>query len=269
MKAKERIIVALDVDSLDKAKDLVMKLMNFVGYFKVGLELLTAEGAPKVMSMMNTLGAKIFFDGKFMDIPNTVAGAVREVTKLGVRMLNIHCLGGPKMMEEARKAVEEISQQIGAPRPLILGVTILTSLSYQDLVKMGIRKEFNYADPKEQAEVEKSHLEDLAIRHLAWLAQESGLDGIIASPQEIAAVRDYLQPETLVVTPGIRPPWAVVGDQKRIMTPKEAIVQGADYLVIGRPITTPPDNIGNPVYATKLIIQEIEEGLEERKKKGV
>ncbi len=257
MEAKDRIIVALDVDSLDKALKLVEELNPYVGLFKVGLELLTSEGSPKVVQTIQEAGGKIFYDGKFKDIPNTVAGAARAVTRLDVQMFNVHCLGGSAMMKAAQQAAEEISKTQGTSCPLILGVTILTSLDYGDLVELGIYDELNIADPEELVQVKRDRIERLAIKHLAWLAQENGLAGAISSPQEIRAIRNYCQPEFLVVTPGVRPKWAAVGDQKRVMTPGEAIKAGVDYLVIGRPITKPPEEISSPVEAAKLIAEEI------------
>ena len=257
IEAKERIIVALDVPSLDEALKLVEQLHPYVGYFKVGLELLTSEGAPKVVQAIKETGGRIFYDGKFKDIPNTVAGASRAATKLGVDIFNVHCLGGSAMMREARKAAEETATAMGRSRPLVLGVTILTSLNYDDLVVLGFYNELNIADPQELADIKRQRVEYLVAHKLAWLAQESGLDGVIASPQEIQAIRKYCQPEFQVVTPGVRPLWAATGDQKRVMTPGEAIKAGASYLVIGRPITQPPAEIGSPVEAAKRIAEEI------------
>jgi len=260
--ARDRIIVALDVDSLDKALSLVKELHPYVGYFKVGLELLTSEGAPKVVRAIKEAGGKVFYDGKFKDIPNTIAGASRAVTRLGVDMFNVHCLGGRAMMKAALQAAEEVSKTQGILRPTLLGVTILTSLNYDDLVELGIFDELNIADPEELAKIKRERLESLVAHNLAWLAQECGLDGVIASPQEIQAIRDYCQPEFQIVTPGVRPIWAAVGDQKRVMTPGEAIKAGATYLVIGRPITQPPPAIGGPAEAAKKIAEEIEEEIE-------
>ena len=261
METRERIIVALDVDTVDKALGLVKQLHPHVGCFKVGLELLTSEGAPTVVRAIREAGGKVFFDGKFKDIPNTVAGASRAVTKLGVEMFNVHCFGGSAMMKAARQAAEETAKTQGRPCPTILGVTLLTSLDYKDLVELGIYEELNIADPQELAEVKRQRIERLVAYYLAWLAQESGLDGVIASPQEIQVTRKYCQPEFLVVTPGVRPFWAAIGDQKRVMTPGEAIKAGANYLVIGRPITQPPSEIGGSVEAAKLIAKEIEAAL--------
>ena len=257
MEAKDRIIVALDVDSLDKALALVKMLHPYVGRFKIGLELLTSEGSIQVVRAIKEAGGKIFYDGKFKDIPNTVAGAARAVTRLGVEMFNVHCLGGPEMMTKAREAAEDEAKLKGTVRPLILGVTLLTSLDYNDLVEMGLAPKLNIADTEELKQTQTDFIKKL-VQNLAYLAQESGLDGVIASPQEIQAIRDYCQPVFIVVTPGVRPLWAATGDQKRVMTPGEAIQAGADYLVIGRPITKPPSEIGTPVDAAKKIAEEIE-----------
>jgi len=255
MEVKDRIIVALDVDSLDKAKSLVESLASYVGCFKIGLELLTAVGAPKVVKFVHSLGGQVFVDGKFNDIPNTVAGVSKVVAKMGVKMFNVHCLGGSAMMKAAKHAVEEVCGN--EKRPVILGVTLLTSLDHKDLAEMGIYDELNIADPEEKKQIEQDRIERLAVRHLAWLAQECGLDGVIASPKEIEAIRNYCQPGFLVVTPGVRPLWAAAGDQKRTMTPAEAVKAGATALVIGRPITKPPAEIGTPADAAKKIAEEI------------
>jgi len=263
MEGKDRIIVALDVDSIEKAIALVKELVPHVGYFKVGLELLTSEGAPKVVQAIKEAGGKIFYDGKFKDIPNTVAGAVRAAVRLGVDMLNVHCLGGSEMMKTTKKVAVEEAKSRNVTRPLLLGVTVLTSLDYEDLAEMGIFEKLNIADPKEAAEIKEKRIKQL-VQNLAYLAQEAGLDGVIASPKEIQAIREYCQPEFLIVTPGVRPEWATKGDQKRVMTPYEAILAGADYLVIGRPITQPPPEIGTPVEAAKKIAEEIERALIEK-----
>lgn len=243
---------------------LAKTLAPYVGYFKVGLELLTAEGAPQVVKAIQKVGGKIFYDGKFKDIPNTIAGAVRAVTRLDVQIFNVHCLGGPEMMKTARKTAEEEAAlrggMGGVPRPLVLGVTILTSLDYDDLVEMRLAPKLNIADAEELKQIQTDFIKKL-VQNLAYLAQEADLDGVVASPQEIQAIREYCQPEFLVVTPGVRPAWAAVGDQKRVMTPGEAIKAGADYLVIGKPITKPPPEIGSPVDAANKIAEEIEEVL--------
>lgn len=265
MEAKDRIIVALDVPTLDEALGLVDLLQPEVGFFKVGLELLTSEGPPKVVRAIKEAGGKIFYDGKFKDIPNTVAGAARAVTRLGVQMFNVHCLGGPAMMKKAKEVAEEEARLQGIVRPLVLGVTLLTSLDYQDLVKMRFMRRIDITIPEEVSEVKKTSRIQKFVYDLTLLAQESGLDGVIASPQEVSVIRGYGVPRDyprlplnfLVVTPGVWPLWATTGDQKRVMTPGEAIKAGASYLVIGRPITQPPAEIGNPVKAAKKIAEEI------------
>lgn len=163
------------------------------------------------------------------------------------------------MMAAAKKSVEETLGQ--DHQSFVLGVTLLTSLTYDDLVELGIKKPINFADPKKLKEAQHQEIFDLVVRHFAYLAQECGLDGVIASPQEIRDIRSYCQPKFLVVTPGVRPVWAAAGDQKRVMTPGEAIKAGADYLVIGRPITQPPPEIGGPIEAAKKIADEIAQAI--------
>ncbi len=265
MEAKDRIIVALDVDSLTRAVGLAQMLTPYVGYFKVGLELLTAAGAPKVVRIIQEVGGKIFYDGKFKDIPKTVAGAVRAVTRLDVQMFTVHCLGGPEMMRTARKVAEDEAALRGGiggvRRPLVLGVTLLTNLDYNDLVEMGLMEKLNIVDPEEKKAIETECIREL-VKDLALLAQESGLDGVVVSPQEIEIIRRHCGQEFLVVTPGVRPIRAAIGNHKRVMTPAEAIKAGADYLVIGEPITDPPIEIGNPVDAARRIAREIKDALE-------
>lgn len=231
MEAEERIIVALDVDNLDRALEFVEELYPYVGYFKVGLELLTSEGAPKVTEAIHRRGGKIFYDGKFKDIPNTVAGASRAVSKLGVEMFNVHASGGMEMM---KAAVDNKGDST------VLAVTVLTSLSEEQVSRI------YGASVKDK------------VAFLSKCAKDAGMDGLICSPQELQFLRaNHNFDGLLLVTPGVRPAWATVGDQKRIMTPGEAIKAGADYLVIGRPITKPPSDIGNSVDAAKMIADDI------------
>jgi orotidine-5'-phosphate decarboxylase len=244
MEAKKRIIVSLDVPNLSEALSLVTELRNEVAYFKVGLELLSSVG-PAVVEKIRALGGQVFYDGKFFDIPNTVAGASRSVTRLGVAMFNVHTLGGLEMMKAARKAAIETSHQLSIPAPLVLGVTLLTSLD-----EITINQELALPGRIEERVV-----------HLARLASMAELDGVIASPQEVAAIRRSLLKEMVIVVPGVRPTWAEAFDQKRVATPKEAIAQGATYLVIGRPITHPPAEIGSPKEAVKLISDEIAQAI--------
>jgi len=234
---KERLVLALDVDNFKKAEELVSKLNNYVGVFKIGSQLFTAEGA-KVVNMLNERGGKVFLDLKFHDIPNTVARAAEVATKSGVYIFNVHTSGGYEMMKAAAEASEKISLALGVRKPLILGVTLLTSINQEILEKeIGIKK----------------RLEEQVV-HLAKLAKAAGLDGVVASPREIKEIRKACGENFVILTPGIRPAGKSSDDQKRIMTPREAIKLGADFLVIGRPIR----NAFNPVEAAKEILKEME-----------
>jgi len=236
--AKERLVLALDVDDFKKADELVDKLSNYVGVFKIGSQLFTAEGA-KVVNMVNERGGKVFLDLKFHDIPNTVARAAEVATKLGVYIFNVHTSGGYEMMRAAAEASEKISLALGVRKPLILGVTLLTSINQEILEKeIGIKKK----------------LEEQVV-HLAKLAKAAGLDGVVASSWEIREIRKACGEDFVILTPGIRPAAKSSDDQKRIMTPREAKKLGADFLVIGRPIR----NASNPVEAAKEILREMEE----------
>lgn len=234
--AKSRIFVALDTGNLDRAAKLATALAGEVGGIKVGKELFTAHGPDGVRAVAG--GEPLFLDLKFHDIPNTVAGAVRAASHLRPFLLNVHASGGRAMMVTAAEANREAAEDNGVPRPLLLGVTVLTSLAENDLAELGL----------------SGSAED-QVKRLAVLAQESGLDGVVCSPKEIAPLRALCGAGFLLVVPGIRPSSADAGDQKRIMTPAEALAEGADYLVIGRPITAAPD----PVVAARKIISEIGE----------
>lgn len=248
--AKERIIVALDVATEKEAVDLVIKLREHVGLFKVGLELLNSVGISIVRQIID-LGGQVFLDGKFKDIPNTVAGASRAVTRLGVKMFNVHAMGGLEMMKLALGAAKEEANRLGERQPLVLGVTILTSIDQKTM-----NQELRVLGDVETQVV-----------HLAKLAEKAGLDGVIASPREIDAIRKNVSKQMLIITPGVRPKWATAQDQRRITTPSEAILKGASYLVIGRPITKAPPEIGTPVDATNRIAEEIVAVLEKLQKK--
>jgi orotidine-5'-phosphate decarboxylase len=231
MEAKDRIIVALDVDNLDKAKSLVESLAPHVGCFKVGLELLTAVGAPKVVGFVHSLGGQVFYDGKFDDIPNTVGGAAKAVAGLNVKMFNIHASAGVETM---------IAAVANKGQSLVLAVTVLTSLEENNAHLI-------FGSPSKAK-----------VLQLARDAKIAGCDGIICSPQELELIGKQKELGSMLkVTPGIRPEWAVAGDQKRITTPADAIKAGATSLVIGRPITKPPTEIGTPVDAAKKITEEI------------
>lgn len=244
MHPHERILVALDVATLDAAQNLAQQVGASVGGFKVGLELLTSVGAPAVVAAFRALQRPLFFDAKFCDIPNTVAGAVRAAARLGVAMLNVHAAGGAAMMRAAVAAAREGADAAGVAPPKVLAVTILTSLDAPALRELGWL-------PTEAACVET------LVVQLARLAQAAGCDGVVASPQEIAAIRRACGADFLIVTPGVRPSWAATGDQQRVMGPRAAVAAGADYLVIGRPITQPPSEIGDPRAAAQRIAEEL------------
>lgn len=241
--AHQRILVALDVTQLQDALDLVEVLRDHVGGFKVGLELCTAVGVPQVVDAISAAGGKVFLDLKLKDIPNTVSGALRAVaTSCGnrVRMITLHCDGGSVMLKAAAITIRQ--HYPDGEAPLLLGVTVLTSLDESALnQELGI----------------SATVETQVVR-LAQLAQSAGLDGVVASPKEIAAIRQACGNDLLIVTPGVRPSWASIGDQRRVMTPLEAYESGADYLVIGRPITQAPADAGGPAAAAQRIAKELE-----------
>jgi len=238
MSAKDKIILALDVSSEAEAVELVRELKGSVGAFKIGLELFTSVG-PKIFETVRNAGAeRIFFDSKFHDIPNTVAGASRAAARMGVWMFNVHAPGGTAMMRAAAEAAGDEAHRLGIQPPLILGVTVLTSISAEVL-----RHELSVP----------VNLENQVI-HLAQLTQNSGLSGVVASPQEIMSVKAACGPGFLVVTPGVRPAWASKNDQARVMTPGEAVRSGADYIVIGRAITAAEDKRA----AANRIVSEME-----------
>jgi len=216
----------------------VGKLSDYIGVFKIGNQLFTAEGT-KVVNMINERGGKVFLDLKFHDIPNTVARAAEVSAKLGAYIFDVHTSGGYEMMKAAAGATKKISLALGVRKPLILGVTLLTSINQEILEKdLGIKR----------------RLEEQVV-HLAKLAKAAGLDGVVASSREIKEIRKACGEDFIILTPGIRPAGKSSDDQKRIMTPGEAIKLGADFLVIGRPIR----NASNSVEAAKEILKEMEE----------
>jgi orotidine-5'-phosphate decarboxylase len=231
--ARKRIIFAMDVAGMDEIDKWSALLATKVGMFKIGKQLFTATG-PAAVRKVQENGGKVFLDLKYHDIPNTVAMATLEAARMGVDLVNLHALGGYEMMA---KTVETLEKEFkGGERAKVLAVTILTSSTEETLKGVGI----NYP------------VADMVVR-LAKLAKSAGIDGVVASPQEVSLIREACGPEFLIVTPGVRPAFASVDDQKRIMTPAEAVAQGTDYLVIGRPISAAPD----PAAAAELIIDEI------------
>jgi orotidine-5'-phosphate decarboxylase len=232
---KDRIIFALDVEHFHEALHWVTLLKDRVGIFKVGKQLFTHSG-PKVIDMICQKGQKVFLDLKYHDIPNTVAKAGEEATKHQVAMFNLHALGGFEMMRKTVEASRAISKSLNLSRPIILAVTILTSMDEEGLKEVGIQ----------------GPLID-EVGRLSLLAQKSEVDGVVASPQEIAIIRQRCGKRFLIVTPGIRHPSDKKDDQKRTLTPREAIEAGADYLVIGRPIKEAKD----PIEAVQRIVEDI------------
>lgn len=218
-----RIFCALDTKDQATALDLARRLGSTVGGMKLGLEFFNAQGPSGVRALIAE-GMPVFLDLKFHDIPNTVAGAVEAVTPLAPAFINVHAAGGGAMMRAAAEAASRTAQTAGVPRPLVLGVTVLTSLDQSDMSDIGVGRPV--ADQ---------------VVGLARLAQDNGLDGVVCSPFEIGAVRAACGPDFTLMVPGIRPAGADKGDQKRVMTPAEAVAQGADYLVIGRAITGADD----------------------------
>jgi orotidine-5'-phosphate decarboxylase len=233
--ARERLIFALDVDSFEEAQAWVKKLHSKVGLFKVGKQLFTRCG-PEIIQMVRAEGGEVFLDLKYHDIPNTVAKAGVEACRLGAKMFNVHALGGLEMMQQTVTEVDAWCKANKAERPTMLAVTILTSSTEETLQKIGIDRPVAEMVPR-----------------LAALAKEAGFDGVVASPKEVGLIREVCGADFAIVTPGVRPSFASLDDQKRVTTPADAIGNGADYLVIGRPISAAAD----PVAAADLILDEI------------
>jgi orotidine-5'-phosphate decarboxylase len=236
MSWKEKLIIALDVSDAKQAMSIVDMLGDYAGVFKVGFELFVSAG-PKVVEDIHNKGKKVFLDLKFHDIPNTVTKAALAASRLGVYMFNVHTSGGLDMMKRCRDSVAELCFKENIQRPKIVGVTVLTSLDN------GVLKN----------ELSVSHGIKTHVKHLALLAQKAGLDGVVVSPHEISMIKQHCGKGFLVVTPGIRPSWVPPDDQKRTATPKEALKNGADYIVMGRGILKQED----PIKALELISLEI------------
>jgi len=231
MKSSDRIFVALDTTDTAQAVAVARDLIGLVGGAKVGKEFFTATG-PEGVRQVSDVGIPVFIDLKWHDIPNTVAGAVRASLALRPAIVNVHASGGPAMMRAAADAAKEAGDQ----RPIVLAVTVLTSMDDSDLLATGVT-----STAREQ------------VVRLARLAQDNDIDGVVCSAMEINALREACGPNFKLLVPGIRPDWAASGDQKRVMTPREAVDRGADYLVIGRPIT----GAENPIDAAQRIAEEL------------
>lgn len=237
-----KLIIALDVETAGEARRLFSLLGAEAGMFKVGSQLFTAAG-PEFVREIVSKGGRVFLDLKFHDIPNTVAAACREVVRLGVSLFNVHAAGGGEMMRRASEATTEVAEREGLARPKLIAVTVLTSANAAVLRETGITGEL-----------------EAQVKLLAALAASSGLDGVVASSHEIAAVRSVVaRGDFLLVTPGVRPAAATHDDQKRVMTPAEAVRAGADYLVVGRAILNAPD----PQRAAREIVEEMKRAAEE------
>lgn len=235
MEKKNPLILALDLSSEVEVARLCHLLRDKIDIYKVGLQLFLAQGRP-VVDLIHTLSARVFLDLKFNDIPNQVALACHEAAKMGVEMFTVHATGGFEMMRWAAEVVQEYDR-----RPKVLGVTVLTSLDDQTIKDLGIQREVS-----EQ------------VVHLAKLAQKAGLDGVVTSPLEIEQIREACGEDFLVVVPGIRPHGVVYDDQRRVLSPKQAIKAGASFLVVGRPIIRAAD----PLRVVNQILEEIGDGAE-------
>ena len=238
--AKNKLVVALDVDQADRALQLFEELRDHVGTFKIGMQLFTAAG-PDMVRQIVSRGGRVFLDLKYHDIPHTVAAAGIEATRLGVSIFNIHASGGSEMMKRTAEAVAETAAREGLTRPAVLGVTVLTSVDQETLRQIGI------ADGPATV-----------VRRLALLTQTSGLDGVVASAHEVKIIREAVRNSSFViVTPGIRSASDPSHDQRRFMTAGEAISAGADYVVVGRPIL----NAESPAKAARMFLQEIRDAI--------
>jgi orotidine-5'-phosphate decarboxylase len=235
-RSRDRLIVALDVESLAQAEALLDRLHGPVSRFKIGSQLFTACG-PAAIEAVHKRGAEVFLDLKFHDIPNTVAGAAREATRLGVFMFNVHASGGQAMMRAAAETAAASARELGVRRPLAIAVTVLTSLD-----RAALHRDLGVASSVE------GH-----VLHLVRLARAAGLDGNVASPNEIAVIRNHLGTGWVIVTPGVRPAGSAANDQERVATPAAAARAGAHYLVVGRPITAASD----PARAAQAILEEM------------
>ena len=238
---KEKLIVALDVETVKEARELFAKLRGHAGMFKIGSQLFTVAGPEFVREIVRG-GGRVFLDLKFHDIPNTVAAASREAVRLGVSIFNVHAAGGGEMMRRAGEATTETAAREGATKPHLIAVTVLTSSTAATLTETGVT----------DSSVE------VQVTTLARLTDESGLDGVVASPHEITPVRKAVaRAGFLIVTPGVRPAGAAHDDQKRVMTPAEAVTAGVDYIVVGRAILKAPD----PARAAEEIVREMAEAV--------
>lgn len=237
-KIKEKIVLALDVETFEEAKYFVDELSPYVGTFKVGLQLFMGFGLD-IVNYIVSKNSNFFLDVKLHDIPNTVQKASENIILRGANFFNVHCTGGLDMMRAARIGADNMAEKLGKDKPLILGVTMLTSIS-QDV----LNDEFKISKDVSEFAIELAHL-----------AKEAGLDGVVASPLEVENIKKELGKDFKVLCPGIRPAWSLTNDQKRIATPSFTLQSGADFIVLGRAVTKADD----PVYAMEKIYKEIGE----------
>lgn len=237
---KEKIILALDVDDCEQAQKLVEELKDYVGYFKVGLQLYTSCGF-EVIDMIHSYGCKVFFDGKFHDIPNTVARASANLIKKGIDFFDIHIKGGSKMLSTTVRLANETAKRYEKEAPTILGVTLLSSFGQKTL-----NKELNVS----------LNIDDY-VAQLAKMALDAKLSGVVASASEVRKIREICGEDFIIVCPAIRPTWSVVDDQVRVVTPTDAVQAGVDFMVVGRPVI----NAANKIDAINLITTEIENAM--------
>lgn len=235
----ERLIVALDVHTMDDVKSLVESLGESVSYYKVGMELYYSVGA-EVICYLKEQDKKIFLDLKLHDIPNTVASGLCSLMNLGADMINVHASGGYTMMKTAAERLHAAADEMGIECPKIIAVTVLTSISEEEWLEMGFGKGIAIKE---------------AVLGMAKLAKKAGLDGVVASPKEAKFIREACGEGFLIVTPGIRPAWSAKGDQSRIATPASALAAGATHLVVGRPIRA----AANPQEAAQAVLKEMEQ----------
>ncbi len=238
--AKDRIILALDVNTIEEAEKLVLELKDYVGYFKVGLQLISATGYAAI-DMIKSHGCKVFMDAKPIDIPNTVAKTCVNFLKHGADFFDIHLIGGSKMVSTTVKLLRETAKKLEVPRPTVVGVTLLSSFGQKTLTEE-LCVNINLID---------------YVTQLTKLALDCELDGVLASASEAKVIRQKYGNDFIIICQAVRPTWSVVNDQIRVVTPTDAIKSGVDYMIIGRPITGAKD----PKAAAMLIIDEIEEAL--------
>ena len=238
--SKDRIVLALDVDTLEEVEEIVKELKDYVGFFKVGLQLITSSGFDSIDIIKNN-GGKVFLDSKFHDIPNTVAKASVNLLRKGVDFFNIHIQGGSKMISSTVKLTREFAKRNNIEQPTILGVTLLSSFGQKTLTE----------------ELNVNLNIDEYVANLTKIAINSGINGVVASSIEAKEIRKTLNDDFIIMCPAVRPTWSCVNDQIRVLTPKTAIDYGVDYLIVGRPVICAE----NRIAAVNLIIDEIEDAL--------